>query len=65
MTNLASELRTYCRDEHGKIIKEYDHLMDAMRYLILSGVDIMKTDPKTRLSAKNPVSAGNLTWMSR
>lgn len=32
--NLKAEYRLYRRDEHGKIVKEFDHLMDCMRYLI-------------------------------
>jgi hypothetical protein len=36
-SNLKAEYRLYRRDEHGKIIKKFDHLMDALRYLILSG----------------------------
>jgi len=34
-TNLLSELKTYRRDESGKIVKSNDHLMDALRYLIM------------------------------
>lgn len=33
-----SEIRLYRRDEKGKIVKERDHLMDAARYLIMSGM---------------------------
>ena len=39
------EFRLYRRDEDGKVIKEDDHLMDAMRYLIMSGLDRMETAP--------------------
>lgn len=35
MTNWQDEYKFYRRDEHGKIIKKDDHLMDAMRYLII------------------------------
>lgn len=38
LINWFNELRGYCRDEKGKIKKEYDHLMDATRYLVLSGL---------------------------
>ncbi len=34
-----SEYRLYRRDEDGKIVKEHDHLMDATRYLIVSGLE--------------------------
>jgi len=39
------ELRLYRRDKDGKIVKQDDHLMDAMRYLIMSGRDRMKAKP--------------------
>lgn len=45
MQNFWSEYRLYRRNERGQIIKAHDHLMDAMRYLILSGLDHMKVMP--------------------
>ena len=45
LKNLLSEFRIYRRDENGKIIKENDHLMDAMRYLVMSGIELMITEP--------------------
>ena len=38
LQNWLSEFRIYRRDEKGKIVKQNDHLMDATRYLILSGL---------------------------
>jgi phage terminase large subunit-like protein len=43
--NFLSEFRLYRRDEDGKVVKDRDHLMDAMRYLIMSGRDRMKAKP--------------------
>ena len=40
-----SEFRIYRRDEHGRIVKENDHLMDAMRYLIMTGMRVARTAP--------------------
>jgi len=37
---LLSEYRIYRRDEKGHVVKEKDHAMDAMRYLIVSGLDL-------------------------
>ena len=37
------EVRLYRRDERGRIVKEHDHLMDATRYLIRSGLPVMRT----------------------
>lgn len=41
--NFQDEYRIYRRDEKGNIIKEKDHLMDAFRYLIMSGIDLAKS----------------------
>jgi hypothetical protein len=40
-----SELRIYRRDENGKIVKENDHLMDAKRYLVMTGMIHARTAP--------------------
>lgn len=45
MVNFLEEYKMYRRDESGKIIKENDHLMDCMRYWILSGIKVAKPDP--------------------
>lgn len=39
LTNWLGEFRTYRRDEAGRIVKKNDHLMDATRYLIYTGMD--------------------------
>ncbi len=44
------EYRSYARDEKGKIIKKDDHIMDSMRYAVMSGL--------ARASAK-PVPQSN------
>ncbi len=36
LTNLRGEYRIYRRDEKGKIVKENDHALDALRYAIMS-----------------------------
>lgn len=38
LVNWLSEYRLYRRNEDGKIIKERDHLMDATRYLRMTGM---------------------------
>lgn len=43
--NWLSEFRLYQRDQDGKIVKQNDHLMDATRYLIMSGRERMRTKP--------------------
>ena len=41
--NFQEEYKLYRRDEKGKVVKEKDHIMDAMRYLIMSGMDRAKS----------------------
>jgi hypothetical protein len=43
--NLADEYRFYRRDENGKIVKENDHLLDCLRYLVLRNYDFFKVRP--------------------
>lgn len=40
LTNTLDELRIYRRDEKGEIIKKKDHAMDAMRYLLTTGMNL-------------------------
>ena len=57
--NVISERRLYRRDEHGKIVKENDHLMDSERYLVMSGLALADTAPVKQTTA--PPYAGG--WM--
>ena len=43
--NWLQEFRLYARDRDGKVIKANDHLMDATRYLVMSGLSLMQTKP--------------------
>lgn len=45
LRNFFAEYRIYRRNEDGKIVKENDHLMDDVRYLIMSGLIIATTAP--------------------
>ena len=45
LVNWLMEFRIYQRDTDGKVVKQNDNLMDAMRYLVLSGRDRMKCKP--------------------
>lgn len=46
LANLIAEMRSYGRDEKGHIIKKKDHAVDALRYAIMSGLDVMYTEPQ-------------------
>lgn len=46
--NFQAEYRLYRRDEKGNIVVQFDHLMDCMRYIILSGRERATTVPVIR-----------------
>lgn len=48
LANFRKEIKRYERDAKGHIIKKDDHLMDATRYLILSGGAVAKPVPVAR-----------------
>jgi len=59
------ELAKYCRDEQGKIQKGDDHLMDCMRYLMMSGLQLA-SNPQEGQSGKwrtIAVGADKHRWM--
>jgi len=45
LRNWRNEYRMYHRDEKGKIVKSDDHLMDATRYFVRSGLKRAKVQP--------------------
>lgn len=44
LSGTQSEYRIYRRDEKGRVVKENDHLMDALRYLVM-GISLAKLKP--------------------
>lgn len=46
MTNWLAEFRMYRRNEKGQIVKDNDHLMDATRYDVMSGLAIGVYKPR-------------------
>lgn len=46
LQNFLMEYRIYRRDEHGKVVKSNDHLMDCFRYAIMSGIDLAVFKPR-------------------
>jgi len=63
--NWLQEFRLYQRNTDGKVVKANDHLMDATRYLIMSGRERMKTKPKQQTQQQQYVYPGQNTqrWM--
>ena len=59
MRNWLMEYRLYRRDEKGKIVKENDHLMDATRYLCVTGINHAIVKPKPYKSMNSMVSGMN------
>lgn len=51
------EYRNYCRDEKGRIVKKDDHIMDAMRYAVMSGLEIAKAKAPSTKSYKDEFEA--------
>jgi len=45
LRNWLVEYRLYRRNEDGKIVKRDDHLMDATRYLVMTGLDYTSLSP--------------------
>lgn len=46
LENWKTEFRMYARDDKGRIMKRNDHLMDATRYLVMSGIDRARNNVK-------------------
>lgn len=54
LVQFKEEYRVYRRDEHGKVVKKNDHLMDDMRYLYNSAFDVMKVKPASIADVRVP-----------
>ncbi len=53
LTQTLKELRMYHRDEQGKIKKGNDHLMDCLRYIVMSGLRIAANQPPRVTQPRN------------
>lgn len=53
LQNWLAEYRVYRRDQNGRIVKKNDHLMDATRYLIMSGKNVMEKPPIDETDQEN------------
>ena len=68
LSNTLGELRLYRRDERGRIVKARDHLMDALRYIVMELHEVIQVkttkvseDTDLRYSGRSYESTG---WMS-
>lgn len=63
--NWIKEYRKYRRDERGFIVKVDDHLMDATRYLVVSGISLAKAKPRKSNvdNGSAGMYSGNNGWM--
>jgi phage terminase large subunit-like protein len=60
--NFRKEIRTYARDDKGQVLKLNDHLMDAARYLVMTGLDVASVELTTHQPAPGLALSGH-TWM--
>ena len=63
LVQTIGELRLYRRDDKGKVVKENDHLMDAMRYLVAT-LDTVMTWVVTPAESSGRGARGEQAWMS-
>ena len=61
--NWFQEFRLYQRDKEGKVVKASDHLMDATRYLIVSGMQRAKVAPEKTAFVRPVNRYGANGWM--
>ena len=64
LTNWRAEFREYQRDEQGRVVKKFDHEMDATRYLIVSGLALAKTKPVVVMEQDEFAAFGGGNWMA-
>lgn len=64
LTKLMTEKRMYIRDKEGKIKKGNDHLMDAMRYGVVTGLPLARVKSSTLKKLQIPVHGSSSgSWM--
>lgn len=60
-TKLLEEYRLYRRDEKGRIVKQNDHIMDALRYLVRTLQSTVDTKKKQEVC--KPMHNRRTSWM--
>lgn len=62
---LIRQMRVYRRDDKGRIVKKNDHLCDALRYVWVTGRNIMKVRPQARpVGSHGSIPASPRSWMA-
>jgi hypothetical protein len=66
LTNYLEELRFYRRDERGQIVTGCDHLQNATRSLVVSGMSHMRTEPVRKSPERRYIdfSSHPFGWMA-
>ncbi len=68
LQNWFAEFRMYRRDEKGKVVKDFDHLMDTTRYLVTSGREVARAGLLARKVDAPPqyvmFSSSSQGWMN-
>lgn len=63
-TALLDEYRIYRRDDKGRVVKEHDHIMDALRYLVVTGLNIAAYETEQKKPDPYKQRGGSATsWM--
>jgi phage terminase large subunit-like protein len=63
---LLEEYRIYRRDEKGRVVKDNDHIMDALRYLVVSGLPLAKQEMEVKKTNAFAVTGGGQnSWMGK
>ena len=62
--NWLGEYRIYRRDEKGRVVKQHDHLMDATRYLVTTGLARARVAPIDESRARPRTTTGEDSWLS-
>jgi len=60
--NFWEEYSGYHRDEKGNVVKENDHLMDCLRYFVLSGLNVADFPPEYRQSLTTKTMGHQITY---
>ncbi|HVW77452.1 MAG TPA: terminase family protein [Alloacidobacterium sp.] len=64
LQNWLSEFRLYQRNDSGDVVKSNDHLMDAMRYVVMSGASVMTQEPAYLAEKSREIELWRSNWNS-